>query len=599
MSKKNIRNFSRYESKSMCEVRLGSNIYRGIVIDYSSEGIGVIIKNDAHFIEGAQADVKILDYDTEFKSEILWTEALGYHIRIGFRTLGNMKGNLKYYRLADILIGINRSKKTGTLAITTGSITRKIYVLNGNKLFAASTNKNDRLGEYLLTQGKITPEAFQEASSLISQKKQRLGKILVDLGYLKDSDLYQAVQDQVEAIILSLFNIEEGFFEFKEEPLPSEEPITLQISTANLIYKGITHINNVMFVQKMSPPLNTILNISKSSIEMFRSLKLESSDKLILSHVNGINTLQTIISLSPTPKFETLKIIIALLSIGVIHIKEDDEAHAALPKEILFSKEEETTACINDRIEREVPIEDTTAMEETFTTPHTVELIEGPADEEKSVPVESAHSDTEEFLSPHALDSEEFHPRNDKTDSDITRPPQEEAPIEDTTAMEETFTTPDTVKLIEGPADEEKSVPVESAHSDTEEFLSPHALDSANVAGEAYVETVRAATKNAVVSKKTGTRNKRAYAYVIFLFIILVGAGMPLLYHNIRTFFSASQKPTHAIVVEEKESTAVPLVTKAVSSLSFHDMAMAKARPGTSAPYPDFHREALRKLLNE
>ena len=526
MSKKNIRNFSRYESKSMCEVRLGSNIYRGIVIDYSSEGIGVIIKNDAHFIEGAQADVKILDYDTEFKSEILWTEALGYHIRIGFRTLGNMKGNLKYYRLADILIGINRSKKTGTLAITTGSITRKIYVLNGNKLFAASTNKNDRLGEYLLTQGKITPEAFQEASSLISQKKQRLGKILVDLGYLKDSDLYQVVQDQVEAIILSLFNIEEGFFEFKEEPLPLEEPITLQISTANLIYKGITHINNVMFVQKMSPPLNTILNISKSSIEMFRSLKLESSDKLILSHVNGINTLQTIISLSPTPKFETLKIIIALLSIGVIHIKEDDEAHAALPKEILFSKEEETTACINDRIEREVPIEDTTAMEETFTTPHTVELIEGPADEEKSVPVESAHSDTEEFLS-------------------------------------------------------------------------PHALDSANVAGEAYVETVGAATKNAVVSEKTGTRNKRAYAYVIFLFIILVGAGMPLLYHNIRTFFSASQKPTHAIVVEEKESTAVPLVTKAVSSLSFHDMAMAKARPGTSAPYPDFHREALRKLLNE
>ena len=335
MIKQYIRNSTRYESKSMCEIRLGADMFRGVVVDYSPEGVGVIMNNASQIVRGALADIKILDYDIELKSKIVWTEELGYHMRIGLRNLGSMTGKLKHYKLADILIAISRSKKTGTLEITTGLIKRKIYILNGNKIFAASTNTKDRLGEYLIKQGKITTEELKEADSLVSHKRQRLGKSLVELGYLKEADLHKAVQNQVEGIILSLFNIEEGLFEFKEGPLPSEEPITLQINSANLIYKGIKQINNVTFVQKMCPPLYSILNSSDRPLEMFKALTLGSSDKIILSHVNGVNTLKTILSLSTVPKFETLKTIITFLSIGVIHIKEDHESPAELPKELL------------------------------------------------------------------------------------------------------------------------------------------------------------------------------------------------------------------------------------------------------------------------
>ena len=68
--------------------------------------------------------------------------------------------------------------------------------------------------------------------------------MLVRLGYLKPQELVWAVRRQVEEIILSLFGFEgsSSEVEFKEEPLPSDEVITLKLSAANLIYRGIKRL---------------------------------------------------------------------------------------------------------------------------------------------------------------------------------------------------------------------------------------------------------------------------------------------------------------------------------------------------------------------
>ncbi len=652
----------------MCEIRLGPDMFRGVVIDFSPEGVGVLMNNESQIVTGALADVKLLDYDIELKSKIVWAEELGYHVRIGFRNLGSMNGKLKHYKLADVLIAISRSKKTGTLEITTGSITKKIYILNGSKIFAASTNTKDRLGEYLVKQGKITPVELKEADALVSRKGQRLGKILLDLGYLKEADLYKAVQNQVEGIIISLFNIEEGLFEFKEGPLPSEEPITLQISSANLIYKGIKQINNVTFVQKMCPPLYTILNISQSPLAMFRALTLEHSDKLIFSHINGINSLQKVISLSPLTKFETIKTIITFLSVGIIHIKDDYEEPAELPYEVIFSESEEETVIeeskdleeiimpaeavelIEEEADEESPvlaeddsadaeeimspyafnyedindgneksdtditaspeeatvIEESKDQEETIIPAEAVELIEEEADEESPVLAENDSADAEKIMSPYAFDSEDINDGNEKSDADITASPEEETVIEESKELEETIMPAEAVELIEEEAYEESPVIAEGESTDAEEFISPYAFDSeeinagndklvSDITGPPEEELVGVAADNTAVSEKTGAGKK----YVMVLFIIIIGISMPFIYDNIRTSFSPSLKLTDAIVVAEKESTTLSVVTKNVSYPSFHDMALAKLSRGTSAPYPEFHKMALRKLLSE
>lgn len=87
MKEENKRNSIRHESKSMCEIRLDSGIFRGPVINYS-EGIGVIIINNPKVVKGSQAHVKIIDSELEFNAEIVWTEKLDFDcVKIGFRNL--------------------------------------------------------------------------------------------------------------------------------------------------------------------------------------------------------------------------------------------------------------------------------------------------------------------------------------------------------------------------------------------------------------------------------------------------------------------------------------------------------------------------------
>ena len=145
MREEDKRQFTRYTKELLCEVIVGSEIYKGKVVDYS-HGVGVIIKKVPQLVKGALADIKIFDCDLEFRAEVVWTEEIGYHLRAGFRWLDNLKGYLKHYRLVDILLGLSKSRKTGVLEIITGSTVKKIFIDNGIKIFAVSTNTNDRLG---------------------------------------------------------------------------------------------------------------------------------------------------------------------------------------------------------------------------------------------------------------------------------------------------------------------------------------------------------------------------------------------------------------------------------------------------------------------
>src|SRR3989338_3504598 len=256
MDNEEKRSFFRYKSQSECEVRLGTETCKGRIVDYSADGACAIFKKDPHIVQGALVDLKIFDSEMVLGCEIAWVKDSGDNIRVGFRRVDNLKGPLRHFRLSDIMIGIQRSTRTGILTIESGSISKKIFIKNGDIVFATSNNEDDRLGEVLLKEGKITLEEYNQSSNLLLKTGQRLGKILVELGCFTPKELFHEVRHHIEEIILSLFTIEEGTFEFEECPVTEEELITLHIRAANIIYKGIKRVNSFVYIKQMSPPIN-------------------------------------------------------------------------------------------------------------------------------------------------------------------------------------------------------------------------------------------------------------------------------------------------------------------------------------------------------
>jgi hypothetical protein len=249
-----------------------------------------------------------------------------------------INSHLKQFPLPDILIDIQRSEKTGILEVKNGHVCKKIYIKNGDIIFAASNQEDFMLGAVLIKAGKITLEQFHQSLAISKKTGTRLGTILVKLGYLEPNKLVWAVTHQVEEIILSLFQWEEGDFEFREGPLPTDEVITLKISVANLIYRGIKRINSFSYFKNVCPPWDAIIEYSSDPLDLFQAIKLDEEDREILSFIDGRSKIKDLLSLSSLNDFKTLKILYALLSVRMIHVKEKFQIKDLIPKGI--SKEQ-------------------------------------------------------------------------------------------------------------------------------------------------------------------------------------------------------------------------------------------------------------------
>jgi len=63
-------------------------------------------------------------------------------LRIGLAKLGVLQGSFLHYRLSDMLIGLQKTVKTGILVIQHGLINKELYIKNGDMIYATSNQGN-------------------------------------------------------------------------------------------------------------------------------------------------------------------------------------------------------------------------------------------------------------------------------------------------------------------------------------------------------------------------------------------------------------------------------------------------------------------------
>jgi len=243
-------------------------------------------------------------------------------------------GRLRDQRLPKILTHLQRQKKTGVLLVWRNDQHKSIFIKDGDIIFATSKYQDDWLGEVLLKAGRISLNQYEVASEVTRTTKKRFGTVLLEQGALTAKDLFSAVTSQVKDIILSLFTWLDGEYRFEEGPLPTQEIITLKMSTGNLILDGIRRINDFVRLRNELPPLSTVLQMTTDPLVLFQDIDLKESERKLLVLIDGKNTISEIFAASELPAFETLKLLAFFLSIGlaefvVIHPAEKPSVHAA------------------------------------------------------------------------------------------------------------------------------------------------------------------------------------------------------------------------------------------------------------------------------
>lgn len=142
--------------------------------------------------------------------------------------------------ISDALRRLSHERRSGDLEVRVQEVVKTVFFDHGRVVFAASNQRNDRLGESLLALGRITDADLRRASAVVeSDHKTRFGEALVKAGVLDENEVGRSVARQVNRIVLSLFRFEEGVATFEERRCTIPLEYMVSLSLPRILYEGI------------------------------------------------------------------------------------------------------------------------------------------------------------------------------------------------------------------------------------------------------------------------------------------------------------------------------------------------------------------------
>lgn len=272
----------------------------------------------------------------------------------------NLSGSIDSMTLPRLFLDIRSEKTTGIAVFERNSAVKKVFFRDGDAVFASSSLKSDRLGEYLLRTGMITQNQYAAVTEIVQKTGKMEDTVLVNLGFITQEQLIESLRRQVKDIILSLFTWKEGTFCFEEGPFPLAGIVPLGISSGNIILEGLSGFG-WQAVRRSLPPLSTIIRPAADPAVLFQAAAFTHDQKSVLLLIDGQKNIEQICAASHIGDFNTLTAIHLFLVLGIAEIGEiKSEEERSLARQAVMHAlgieeapvKEKTSTEIRQRVER-------------------------------------------------------------------------------------------------------------------------------------------------------------------------------------------------------------------------------------------------------
>jgi serine/threonine-protein kinase len=150
---------------------------------------------------------------------------------------------LRETSMLEVLAHMRQKSETGALFVerskTMGASVRKeLYLSGGRLLHAASSDREELLGEYLVRRGRLTREQLDAALGSLQKFGGRLGDTLIGLGLVDAVDVFRAIRDQGRDRVAALSTWEEGLVTFYRGTAPTRVEFPLDLDLAGPMMAG-------------------------------------------------------------------------------------------------------------------------------------------------------------------------------------------------------------------------------------------------------------------------------------------------------------------------------------------------------------------------
>jgi hypothetical protein len=237
-----------------------------------------------------------------------------------------LQGDLSRIQLPDVLSFVAMIRATGKLALRNGSLDRTIIWKDGEIVFANSNSPEHSLGQFLLRNGKINQQQYEESKRRVTPTM-RHGKVLVQMGAISPKDLWWGVKNQVLEIIYSLFTWKDGTFGFYEsvEEIAMER-IVLSINTSSVIMEGIRRLDETARIKEKITGLEMVFMKVPGEMPDTDALDMSDHELEVYNRIDGRMTIRELVGLSELTEFEVTRILFQLLSARLIEVAQEERS---------------------------------------------------------------------------------------------------------------------------------------------------------------------------------------------------------------------------------------------------------------------------------
>jgi hypothetical protein len=237
-----------------------------------------------------------------------------------------LEGDLSRIQLPDVLSFLSMIRGSGKLLLSHQRMERSIYWKDGEIVFASSNSPEHSLGMFLLRNGKITQQQYDESKRRVTAAT-RHGKLLVQMGAISPKDLWWGVKNQALEIIYSLFSWKEGSFVFGDtaDELVNER-IVLSINTSTVIMEGIRRLDESAVIREKITSLDMVFMKVQGATADFGSLDMSEHEVALYNTLDGKRSIRALIGGSEMTEFEVTRILFQLLSARLIEMVADTKS---------------------------------------------------------------------------------------------------------------------------------------------------------------------------------------------------------------------------------------------------------------------------------
>ncbi|MBW2038070.1 MAG: DUF4388 domain-containing protein [Deltaproteobacteria bacterium] len=240
-----------------------------------------------------------------------------------------LKGKLETFNIGNLLQLLSLDQKTGVLKVSDGESRIEIFMKDGVIVYATSSQKEFRLGNFLKAEGVLSDEELQGCLQIAQEKGQQLGRVLVEQGYISADSLKNFLHYQAKEILYNLFLWKTGEFEYKDIPLNVEGKLIIPLNTTEIVMEASRRIDELSTITNQITSDKLVFKISERMRDT-DEVKLNKKEWRILSLIDGTRTVRHVVNESDYDKFSVYKIIYSLMmsgfleKIGEVHEKKRD-----------------------------------------------------------------------------------------------------------------------------------------------------------------------------------------------------------------------------------------------------------------------------------